>query len=333
MLTMFGVFSFSTVKAQSSEATVLSYSSYVAGSSNTIADLPGDLVVVGEIQNVGSSKLEYVYVGAAAYNSTGDLLASAQNTAYGTDLLPSQKCPFIIVFTSDSGSTGDLSWVPSVTNLTVSVITVQDTTDSLYSGFSITGTNHNIDSNGLYTITGTLTNSGSDTSGPVWIVATFYNSSGSVISADYTNVLSQSMASGTSVSFTISPADNNVAASGQITNYALLVQSTPLDSTSTSTATTAPTSTPTPTGTTSTTTSTHPTVPSTANSISSSLEIIIVALVVVIIVVITALILIYRHERGHKTATSVTPLAQDSPSQPPASPETPSPTESPGTSP
>ena len=329
MLTMFGVFSFSTVKAQSSEATVLSYSSYVAGSSNTIADLPGDLVVVGEIQNVGSSKLEYVYVGAAAYNSTGDLLASAQNTAYGTDLLPSQKCPFIIVFTSDSGSTGDLSWVPSVTNLTVSVITVQDTTDSLYSGFSITGTNHNIDSNGLYTITGTLTNSGSDTSGPVWIVATFYNSSGSVISADYTNVLSQSMVSGTSVSFTISPADNNVAASGQITNYALLVQSAPLASTSTSTATPEPTSTPTPT----VTTTTHPTVPSAANSISSSLVIIVVALVVVIIVVVTVLTLIYRHERRRKTAASETLPAQDSTSQPPASPETPPPTESPKTSP
>ena len=154
----------------------------------------------------------------------------------------------------------------------------------------------------MYTLTGTLTNSGSETSGPVWIVATFYNSSGSVVSADYTNVLSQSMASGTSVSFTISPADNNVAASSQITNYALLVQSAPLASTSTSTATTAPTSTPTPT----VTTSTHPTVPSAANSTSSSLEIVVVALVVVIIAVVTALTLIYRHERGRKTAASET---------------------------
>ena len=41
-LTMFGFFSFSAVKAQSSEATVLSYSSYVAGSSNTVADFSGD---------------------------------------------------------------------------------------------------------------------------------------------------------------------------------------------------------------------------------------------------------------------------------------------------
>jgi hypothetical protein len=323
------VFSFSAVKAQSSEATVLSYSSYVAGSSNTIAGFPGDLVVVGEIQNAGSSNLVYVDVAAAAYNSTGDLLASAQNTAYGTDLPPGQKCPFYIDFTSYSGSTGDLSWIPSVTNLTVSVIATQDTTESLYPGFSITGTNHNIDANGLYTVTGTLTNTGSQTSGSVWIVATFYNSSGSVVSTDFTNVLSHSMASGTSVSFTISPADNNVAASGQITNYALLVQSTPLASTSTSTATTAPTSTPTST----VTASTQPTVPSAANSISLSLEIVVIVLVVVIIAVVTALTLIYRHERRRKIVASETQPTQDSPSQPPASPETPPPTESPKTSP
>ena len=76
-LSVFSVFSFSTVKAQTSEATVLSYSWYIAGSSNTIASLPGDLIVVGEVQNVGTSNLAYVYVGATVYDSNGTALDTA----------------------------------------------------------------------------------------------------------------------------------------------------------------------------------------------------------------------------------------------------------------
>ena len=43
------------VKAQTSEAQVLSYSWYVAPADTNQAEYVGDLVAVGEVQNVGSN--------------------------------------------------------------------------------------------------------------------------------------------------------------------------------------------------------------------------------------------------------------------------------------
>jgi hypothetical protein len=56
VLSMFSVLMFSSVRANISEAKVVSYSWYIAPS-DTVAYSPGDLIVVGEVQNIGSSNL------------------------------------------------------------------------------------------------------------------------------------------------------------------------------------------------------------------------------------------------------------------------------------
>ena len=302
----------SSVRADSSEAKILSYSWYVAGSNNVIASYPGDLVVVGEVQNVGTNILSYVDVGVTVFNSTGDLLASSGTTAFVNDLLAGQKAPFYIDLSVDSGSTGDLSWVPLATNITVWVSGAQDTTDSQYQGLSITSSSHSLDANGLYTVTGSVTNTGAQTSGPLWVVATFYNSSGTVVSVDYTNVLNQSLVTGYSLPFTVAVADNNIAVSSQITSFSLLIQSQPLIVTS-PTPTPITTSSPTPTS----LATSQPTVTTphaTATNIFNNTDALAV-IIAVVIVVIVVLLVIKRHKTISTQSPISTPQSTESPSQ------------------
>ena len=302
----------SSVRADSSEAKILSYSWYVAGSNNELASYPGDLVVVGEVQNIGTNTLAYVNVGVTVFNSTGDFLASSGTTAFVNDLLAGQKAPFYIDLSVDSGSTGDLSWVPLATNITVLVSSAQDTTDSQYQDLSVTSSSHSIDANGLYTVTGAVTNTGAQTSGPLWVVATFYNSSGTVVSVDYTNVLAQSLPVGSSLPFTVVPVDNNIAISSQITSFSLLIQSRPLIASS-PTPTPPMTSSPTPTS----STTSQPTV-TTPHATATNIYTITDALAVIIavaIVVIVVLLIIKRNKSSPVEIPPSTPQSTESPSQ------------------
>ena len=52
-----------------------------------------------------------------------------------------------------------------IANLTVVVVGTEDTTDSLYSGLTVASSNHNVDTTGLYTVSGVVSNTGSQTSG------------------------------------------------------------------------------------------------------------------------------------------------------------------------
>ena len=71
ILAAFNMLSAPSVKAQTSEAKILSYSWYVAPADTVLAEYIGDLVAVGEVQNVGSNIIGYVVVTGVAYNSTG----------------------------------------------------------------------------------------------------------------------------------------------------------------------------------------------------------------------------------------------------------------------
>ena len=190
-----------SVRADTSEVNVVSYSWYVAPSNTIMAENPGDLVAVGEIQNVGSNVIGSAYVAGYAYNSTGGVLDSQETLAYFQDLLPGQKAPFYIDFLPESSPTQDQTWVPSVTNVTVQATYVSDTNAAQYSGLTIPqgSTTSSVDSTGTYTVTGTVKNTGNETAGNVYVDATFYNSSGSVISLYITNYLSSSLAPGASV--------------------------------------------------------------------------------------------------------------------------------------
>ena len=152
-----------------------------------MAENAGDLVAVGEIQNAGSSTLGIVTVAGYAYNSSQALLDSGNANIPINHLLPNQKAPIYIDFlpeNSVTNVTSDSSWIPSVTNVTVVVAYAADATTMQYSG--LTPTSSSSDSTGTFTVTGTVKNTGTQTAGGVWVDATFYNASGTVVAMNYT---------------------------------------------------------------------------------------------------------------------------------------------------
>jgi len=291
ILATFSMLPAPSVRADASEVQVLSYSWYVAPVNTVQALYIGDLVAVGEVQNVGSNVIGYLYVTGIANNSTGSV-ASAESRAFGINLAPGQKAPFYLDFTPQNSVTQDQSWVSSVTNVTVSVGYVSDTSETPYSGLVIpTGAvTSYLDSTGTFTVTGTVQNTGDETTGNVWVVTTFYNASGTVLGLNYTNFLSNSLAPGNSVRFTATPTDNTAQLSSEIANYSVLVQSSPL--TVIATPTPSPSPSPTPTA----TSSTQPT--QSPAPVSSGLIYAVVGAIVVVVVVLAALLLLRKRHKN-----------------------------------
>jgi hypothetical protein len=180
-------------KADLSEARVLSYSWYIApGNTATIASAPGDLIIVGEVQNVGSQIVNNITVQGVAYSSTGQILATTQSEAFVYRMTTGQKAPFYIDFTAQSSSTNDLTWTSQVSNVTVTVVSVTDTPAAPYTGIKIISDPINTlydSATGTYTLIGTIENVGNQDVTAVWAVATFYDSSGTVVGINFTEYL------------------------------------------------------------------------------------------------------------------------------------------------
>jgi hypothetical protein len=287
------------VRADTSEVKVVSYSWYVAPSSSVLSENGGgDLVAVGEIQNVGSNVIGTVSVVGLAYydnstDSTQTLLDSNNAYIYINNLPAGQTAPFYIDFIPENSITNDTSWVSSVNNVTVSVNYANDTDTAIYSGLTIPSSTYD-DSSGTFTVTGTVNNTGDQTAEYIWVDTTFYNASGTVVAMNFTNYLSDSLAPGQSAPFTAIPTDNTVQLSSEITNYSLLVQYTSL------TASPTPTPSPTPTATPTSTPTASPTPPQSPASTLSWLTYIAVGAIVIVVVVIavTVLLLRKRHENA-----------------------------------
>jgi hypothetical protein len=287
----FSMLSAPRVKADTSEAKVVSYSWYEAPSDTVIAGYIDDLVAVGEIENVGSNVIGYMDVAGTAYNSTGQALNSVTGIVYGNNLLPGQKAPFYLDFSPEYSVTQDNTYVSSVTNVTVFVSYVNDTTVTPYSGLSIVGPN-GIDSGGTFTVTGDVQNTGDETVGNVFVVTTFYNASGGVVSLNYTAYLTTSLAPGNSVPFTATPTDNSAQLSSEIANYSFLIQSLPI----TTSATPTPTASPSPTPTSTPTASTKPTQSPTL--LASGLTYGVAGAIAVVVIVLAALLLLRKRHKN-----------------------------------
>ncbi|MGD0996135.1 MAG: FxLYD domain-containing protein [Candidatus Bathyarchaeia archaeon] len=172
---------------------------------------------------------------------------------------------------------------PSISNVTVEVADVSDTNATQYSGLNILASTSQVDSTGTFTVNGTVQNTGDETAENVWVITTFYSTSGTVVGLNYTNYLdylSGSLAPGDSVPFTATPTDNTVQLSSEITSYSLLIQSEPLTISASPTPSPSPSATPT----------SSPTVsPSAQSSGSSGFILAIVGAVVIVAVAATAL--------------------------------------------
>ena len=279
---------------QTSEAKVLSYSWYISPANTVLALEAGDIVAVGEVQNVGSNVIASVTLSGIAYNSTGQIQNTADFPAFGTNLLPGQISPFYLDFAPFTSVTKDDTYVSNVTSVTVSVAVVSNTNVTQYSGLATSGVTSS-DSSGTFTVSGNVQNTGDETIGNVWVLATFYNATGWVLGVNETSYLdpSGSLGSGDSVQFVATPVDDPAElVNGEIANYSLLIQSAPFVPSSTPTP--PPSGTPSPL-------SASPTASPTKSSasVSSGLIYEIAVPVVVVVVVLVALLLLrMRHKNA-----------------------------------
>ncbi len=292
--------------SRTQDVKILSYTYYI--------DPEGILDVIGEVQNVGSNVISSVYLSGTVY---GGKLGGVDLDDYGcyawvTDLLPQQKAPFYMEFYEPNTQSQGISkyWDPSITYYPYVAVTLANATSSYqYQGLSITkhtgilGTSGNFTD--VYYVDGTIKNTGNQAASGLTVVATFYNSTGSVVAVGNTvdTLTSVTLEPSQTTTFQVPAFDLNqslVPASMKISNYALLIQAqepilqgtppTPTPSQGTGTST-PPTKTSTPSSTT----------PSPENS-SLSTKILIAAVAVVIIAVAAAAaLLMMRKGNPHQT--------------------------------
>jgi hypothetical protein len=296
-ITGFAVLLTVPTKAATSDATVLSSSWYIAPvGGNAYSD--NDLVAVGEVQNVGTANIQYMYVKAYAYDNDSNMLAESPSTQiFANNLEPEQKAPFYIDFADlQLTATGDNTYTANVTSVVVVPYYVKNSDDKMYLDLTVTSESS---TTGGYSVIGSVKNTGSQIANQVRVITTFYNSSGKVVSINYTEVLSDSLNPGSSVSFAAKPVDGYSGASGAIASYASMVQTKANVPTTTATPTAQPTATPNPT----TSTSTSPTPTASITQNNQDYTLIIVGIVVVIVAALAAVLLL-RRNRGSSAPSS-----------------------------
>jgi hypothetical protein len=297
-LTSFTALTSIQVNGALSDAKILRHSRYIIEADDGDDDTEptiGALVVVGELQNVGATNIYRVYVVGFARINGVEVARSVPQLVFGNNLNPGQKAPFYIKFGPENIllDINDLAW-EDVTDVTVSISSLANTDKSMYPDLTVSSEGYTSD-NGVYTVDGTVKNVGTGTIGDVRVITTFYNSAGTVVSLNYTNVLSNSLSSGSSKVFTATPIEVYPGID-TITSYATLVQSTvePPDSPSTSDS---PNINPTPTP---TNTFPSPTATQTPKGITLSYSTIIIIATILAVVFICMTFALIAHRKHIK---------------------------------
>ncbi|MCW3983079.1 MAG: FxLYD domain-containing protein [Candidatus Bathyarchaeota archaeon] len=207
--------SFGGVSAQTENVRIISYSYYI--------DMLGNLVVVGEVQNVGNTVIDYVVVSGAVTGSDGSYVESG-NRVWALNLIPGQKAPFYLDFLSKY--TNSQTWYVGVADVSLSIYQAPSTTKYQYQEVKVLDDKPAPTSEGEYWVKGNLKNNGAQTATDVTVLATFYNSSGTVVAIGYSTTIS-SLAAGATTSFKVAAFDLNqtlVSPPQKIAGYSLLVQ-------------------------------------------------------------------------------------------------------------
>jgi len=239
--------------SQPEKVKVVSYSWYV--------DSIGYFIVVGEVQNVGPNTIESVILSGTVYTMDGEAQASSNTVVYVHYLIPQQKAPFYMEFSPQNSKTGDLSWVSLGVKRVDFTVNLADTTSSYqYPDLTVVSSSGGVDGEGVYWVSGTVKNSGTQTATNIRVIGTFYNASGTVVALGYTDVLTPtSLTPSNTASFKLGAFDVNqteVPSIKKISNYRLLIQAegpilsgtspTPPPSSPQSSPSSSPPSTPTP---------------------------------------------------------------------------------------
>ncbi len=202
-----------------SKAKVLSYSWYMQN---------GVLMVVGEVQNISPDVAGYIDVYVTLFAKDDQGQASANTRAFFNQSMPQQKAPFSIWVLPEYSTTGEFSWLSNLDRVEFGTRIVPTTYGPQYQGLQVVSHVPTTDQEGNYAVAGTLQNLGNATAGRVWVVATFYNATGSVVALGYSNYLNSApLPIDGILTFTV-PAFStaqNTQIKNQITDYTLLIQS------------------------------------------------------------------------------------------------------------
>jgi hypothetical protein len=222
-----------TAISQVSTVKVLGYSYYY--------DSIGFLVVVGEVQNQGPNIIGTVILTGTILDSNG-LQTDSYTTVWGHNLLPNQKAPFYMEF---QPRTQDGEYLTDISNVNINVYEANPTSSYQYPDLSITNQQSYIGTNpgtqatasnpstgdlGVYWVTGTIQNVGTETAQNVTVYATFYNKNGQPVAAGYTDATTLKpniIPSSQSATFKLGAFDMNqsvVSTDKKIATYSLLVQ-------------------------------------------------------------------------------------------------------------
>jgi hypothetical protein len=285
-----------TAFGQPENVKVLSYSWY-------LDTYYGNLVVVGEVQNTGSNTIDNITLVGFVFTPDGTAQAASSTQVYGAQIPPQEKAPFYIKFTPQTSYTGDFSWLSQgIYNVTFVVYSADPTDSRQYQGLTVSSQTSSIDSSGFYMVTGVIRNTGAQATNQTWVVATFYNATGTAVAIGYSNYLTPtSITPGGTASFTVYAFDSDLnGLASQIKSYALLIQT----STTAPTTTPSPSPSPSPTPTSSPSSSSPtPTEPEKGTPIPDT-YIYAAVTVVVIVVAIVAATFVLRKRRSGRAAIS-----------------------------
>jgi hypothetical protein len=222
-----------TAVSQVSTVKVLGYTYYY--------DSIGFLVVVGEVQNQGPNIISSIILTGAISDSNG-LQTTSYTTAWGNNLLPNQKAPFYMEF---QPRTQDDQPLADVADVNVNVYKADPTSTFQYPDLTITDQQSYIGTNpgtqptattpgtgdlGVYWVTGTIKNTGTETAQNVTVFATFFNKNGEPVAAGYTGPTTMTpyfIPAGQSATFKLGAFDMNqsiVPNDKKIATYSLLIQ-------------------------------------------------------------------------------------------------------------
>ena len=205
---------------QTESIEVVSYSWYV--------DSLGYLMVVGEVQNTGLRTIKTIVLSGAVFTSDAVMIASSYTYVWVDCLLPQQKAPFYMEFTYIGSDSSTIDWASiQIDHVEFAVMLAEETTSYQYPYLSISSDSYSINE-GEYWVSGTVQNLGTQTAENIRVVATFYNATGCVVGAGYTDPLTPTSLQATGItSFQVAAFDQNqsaVPSSRLISSYALLVQ-------------------------------------------------------------------------------------------------------------
>jgi len=274
---------------------ILSYSWYMHPSGNEA------LIVVGEVQNTGPNVLDHIIVKGTFHTPDG----APYIVSYGTwqitaNTLPQQKAPFYIIFTPNDIVGSDEWTTKDATNFTA-VVSYANLTDARqYQDLKVISHTASNDAEGYYMVTGVVQNTGNEATNRTWVVATFYNSTGSVVAIGASNILTPtSIAPGSTATFMIYPYDYSSGVVAGISSYSLIIQTELTEPSATPTPSPSPTASPTPTAPSSPT----PTPTEAGNGIAIA-DLYVYAAVAVVIIVVGVVALVLRKRTGKNAATS-----------------------------